>query len=120
MKYANGEKLFKCNTTDLVHACMHNDLWWTGTIKNALGKARDFTHKQALDYAKLIGARLPTIDELLKAYISGLEFEPERFWSGSVHPNDSTYAYNFDGYNGNVSVNYRSNSYAVRCVFDKE
>lgn len=94
----------------------HNGLLWADTIKDENGNAQSFTHQEALDYAESINARLPTIEELLHAYLTGLKFDEPRFWSGTAHPDFPANAYVFVGYSGSVSYGNRSFSNSIRCV----
>lgn len=65
--------------------------------------------------------RLPTKEEFEKAKEHGireiLDMSGKWFWSASVHPNLSDYAYFFCGGGGYVGYDYRSDDYySVRCV----
>lgn len=79
------------------------------------------THEQSLtlqDKTK----RLPTIGELRLAWEHEAcevmtDFKDHTYWSSSVHPDVSSYAYGLDGHNGYFYNYYRyHNVSSVRCV----
>jgi len=63
---------------------------------------------------------LPTIGQLRRAWEKGIKFNDKNYWSSSVHPDFSIFAYVFDGRNGVIDVGYRGYVYvSVRCVSTK-
>ena|SRR3990167_1935573 len=70
---------------------------------------------------KTFGDRLPTKEEFTIAESHGFrEILPNMknnwFWSSSVHPNSTDYAYGFHGYSGNGYYDVRDLSDSVRCI----
>lgn len=78
-----------------------------------------FNHYQAVEQFQ---SSFPTKEEFEKAEEHGIreifnDFQNEWFWSASVHPSFSYYAYFFNGSNGDIDYYYRYDYYvSVRCV----
>jgi hypothetical protein len=86
---------------------------------------------QATEYCQSIGAQLPSREDFtrLREYMGAQSgtyrgYTPQIlpgladnwYWSSSVHPDYSYYAYDFSGNYGDVGFDYRSFYDAVRCV----
>lgn len=79
---------------------------------------RKHKHDEAIDQFK---NRLPSKEDFKLAELHGFReilpsMKNNRFWSSSVRPNDSGFAYFFGGNDGDVYYGYRSFSGSVRCV----
>jgi hypothetical protein len=78
-----------------------------------------YTHHEAV---KEFEGRLPTKEEFEFAESHGFRdvlpnFLNKLFWSASVHPDNSYFAFYFNGYNGDVYNVFRDNyNVSVRCV----
>ena len=77
-------------------------------------------HQQALDYAKSVGLRLATKEELELAEKHGfrkhLRITKGWLWSSSVHANYADYAYALVGFNGYIYYDYRNYYYNVNAA----
>lgn len=113
-----------------------------GSIVTAQGKTSNMDQYDADEYCKDGGTRLPTKEEFqqLAKYLgegTAQGYSPflsdgkteilpglsgEQFWSSSLYPGNSDYAFAFKGGNGYVGfadrLNYVNFRYAVRCVAD--
>ena len=109
-------------------------LIWGNLIVSSGGNAKSMTHQQAAAYCNSLSDGqhqylLPTkaqFEQLAKYLGAGSDsgYNPEiipnlignYFWSGSVDPDGSYYAYDFYGSNGYIFSYYRNNNNSVRCV----
>jgi len=89
---------------------------WSDRIRNA-------NQYDAIKYCKAIEGKLPSKDDFIRGEANGIRevlpnMKARWFWSSSVHPKYSYFAYFFSGYNGFIDYYYRSNnsSSSVRCV----
>ena len=82
------------------------------------------TWKEAIDWAKSQGGRLPTPQELLSlldystgALAKGFENMKNRyFWSSPPYADDTNNAWHVNFHNGHVNDANKDLSYSVRCV----
>jgi len=114
---------------------------WGDIVKKDDGSPRFMNHKDATDYCKSIGAELPSREDFIRlreymgaksgsdegytaqvlpnlTYTEKGQVNSRYFWSSSVHPDHSYYAYDFGGRFGYIGYYNRSfdNYYSVRCV----
>lgn len=91
-------------------------------LKNEDGTVKLMSHYEAIQYCEENNCRLPTLDELINFYSQKdfvkTESDKNWFWSSSVYPIISGYAYVFSGYNGGVDYDFRNNRYAVRLKYE--
>jgi hypothetical protein len=79
---------------------------------------KDMPWEDSRDWCEEKGGRLPTLEELEKAYKDGVSgFNPKgRYWSSTPYNNYAYYVRFSDCY----SVGYLTyDTYSVRCVYDK-
>lgn len=78
---------------------------------------KPMTHAEAIKWCEEQGGRLPTIHELLDAYLSGEEgFKVDWYWSSTLDKYDSSIAYIHNFVSGNINRDDVGNGTHVRCV----
>ena len=91
---------------------------------------KNMTWKEALDYAESLDDnwRLPTIDELI-SLINYTRRDPASdfpsmpatgFWSSTPVVDTAISAWRAHFFSGHIDYDYKTNTYDVRCVRDKE
>jgi hypothetical protein len=88
------------------------------TIEWGAESDKPMTWDEAVKWCEDQGGRLPTVTELLEAYIDEdireTFCQSNNYWSSTE--TNSNFARNVYFYNGNASSSYKDNNYYVRCV----
>jgi hypothetical protein len=99
-------------------------LIWSDTLPKMMkySTARNACNSSLQEVAGVSGLtwRLPSIDEFKEAEKNGIRklpyMNPVRYWSSSVHPDNSRAGWQFNGYYGITVVDSHDSFAAVRCV----